>query len=299
MKYLASFGLALPALLFSGETVVAATVFSDEIIPTNDERLIVIVIFGALFLILPLLILSIKLHSTNKQLRLNLDEQGRMLKTFAHEYRTPVAIINAGIDFLEQQEASTPNDSKLEFSMMRRAVHRLVSLVDNSLRNERISAYVENHKFKDSCDLVEVLTLTRDAYLLLNPGRVDLNLGGATFLDVGIPHYELTTCIENLVENSLKFSGNTPISIELKSNGTFAYVSISDKGIGIPEDELGMIFNKYHRGRNAETTVGMGLGLYLTKKIIDQSGGEITVESRLSEYTRFNCKLPLVGRYDR
>ncbi|MCW9034217.1 MAG: HAMP domain-containing histidine kinase [Rhodospirillales bacterium] len=271
-----------------------------ELITTNntENALVVKVLLLVLIILLPLLLYIYKMNRSNSQLKKSHAEQRRMLNTFAHEYRTPVAIINAGIDFLEKQDMGNGSNNHLEFSMMRRAVHRLVSLVDNSLRNERISAYVEKHTYEDYCDLVEVLISTRDAYTLINPDRIELNLGLVRALNVKIPNYELTTCVENLVENSLKFSGEKPILVTLKKEGDFAHVTISDQGIGIPEGELTKIFDKYHRGPNAETTVGIGLGLYLTKTIIDQSGGQISVESRENEYTHFHCKLPLVGKYD-
>jgi signal transduction histidine kinase len=104
---------------------------------------------------------------------------------------------------------------------------------------------------------------------------------------------KLSQIIINLVNNSIKFSdAHTKISIHVSSEGSNLILIVEDQGIGISETEIVKIFDKYHQVENGDIQ-GTGLGLNITKNLVELMGGTISVESTLDEGTVFTVELPL------
>jgi PAS domain S-box-containing protein len=106
----------------------------------------------------------------------------------------------------------------------------------------------------------------------------------------------LEQVLGNLLENAVKYSPEgSDVAVTLEERGDQIVTSVSDHGIGIPSDELGQVFERFHRGRHVSSTNygGLGLGLYITKQIIERHGGAIWVESKEGSGTSFHFSLPL------
>ncbi len=103
----------------------------------------------------------------------------------------------------------------------------------------------------------------------------------------------------NLIDNAIKYSSeNGEIQVDVRVDGTSAVISVSDRGVGIPAEEVVKIFDKFHRvdRRDSMETYGHGLGLYICRRLVQAQGGEIWVESVLGEGSTFYFSLPLAGR---
>ncbi len=97
----------------------------------------------------------------------------------------------------------------------------------------------------------------------------------------------------NLVDNAVKYSpGGGEVLIEVADEGGHATVSVTDNGIGIPGSELGGIFEPYRRGSNASMLRGIALGLAGCRAVLEQLGGELTVESTEGVGSTFRVRLP-------
>src|SRR5207237_10854911 len=83
--------------------------------------------------------------------------------------------------------------------------------------------------------------------------------------------------------------------VNVEERGDQIITSVSDRGIGIPTDELTQVFERFHRGRQVSSTNygGLGLGLYITKQIVERHGGTIWVDSREGQGTTFSFSLPV------
>lgn len=107
---------------------------------------------------------------------------------------------------------------------------------------------------------------------------------------------KLKLAIENLVSNAIKYTLNRgKIEVNLAEEGNFAVFSIQDNGVGIPEPQQKMVFNKFFRSDNVVKyqTEGTGLGLYIAKNVIEQSGGKIWFKSQENSGTIFNFSVPI------
>jgi len=105
----------------------------------------------------------------------------------------------------------------------------------------------------------------------------------------------LEQVLGNLLENAVKYSPEgSDISVDVDDRGDHIVTAVSDRGMGIPADELGQVFERFHRGRHVSSTNygGLGLGLYITKQIVERHGGQIWVESREGQGTTFYFSLP-------
>jgi PAS domain S-box-containing protein len=105
----------------------------------------------------------------------------------------------------------------------------------------------------------------------------------------------LEQVLGNLLENAVKYSPEgSDVTVTVESRGDALITAVCDRGIGIPMDELAQVFERFHRGRHVSSTNygGLGLGLYITKQIIERHGGSIWVESKEGYGTTFYFSLP-------
>jgi PAS domain S-box-containing protein len=106
----------------------------------------------------------------------------------------------------------------------------------------------------------------------------------------------LEQVLGNLLENAVKYSPDgSDVTVTVEDRGDTLLTAVTDRGIGIPADELNQVFERFHRGRQVSSTNygGLGLGLYITKEIIERHGGQIWVESREGQGTTFYFSLPV------
>ncbi|HUP64472.1 MAG TPA: ATP-binding protein [Thermoanaerobaculia bacterium] len=108
----------------------------------------------------------------------------------------------------------------------------------------------------------------------------------------------LEQVLGNLVENALKYSPDgTDVEVEVELQDSKVTTSITDCGIGIPADEIGQVFERFHRGRQVSSTNygGLGLGLYISKQIVERHHGSIWVDSREGHGTTFFFSIPTIA----
>jgi signal transduction histidine kinase len=100
--------------------------------------------------------------------------------------------------------------------------------------------------------------------------------------------------LTNLVSNAIKYTpGGGAIRLRLRTDGDAGIFEVSDPGIGIPEADLGRLFQSFQRGTNVAAIAGTGLGLAIVKHSVDACGGTIDVESKVGKGTTVRVRLPL------
>ncbi len=208
----------------------------------------------------------------------------------AHELKTPVAVIKAGIQALEIDENSDIEDYREVFTIIRRNVNRLADIVDELLM-------LTNKNCSFSCSEVSVNTMLMEIADDLKPKysdkdiRIEYKFDGEFF--VRCPETLACRLFSNLIENAFKYNkskgGYIKISVEDTDEG--CAVKIIDSGIGIPASELDNIWEAFYcvDSSRSKKLGGVGLGLSLVKEIADcfkwdisvcsdETGSEFTVE---------------------
>ena len=105
-------------------------------------------------------------------------------------------------------------------------------------------------------------------------------------------HHLLHTALANIVDNAMKYSGNELVTIEVTASPDHFLIKITDRGIGIPARDLPNIFEPLHRARNARNKKGHGIGLTLSKKIIELHHGSLSIQSEEGHGTTVSLRLP-------
>jgi len=221
--------------------------------------------------------------------------QRNFLTMASHEFRTPLASIDGHAQRLLSKTAHhTPEETEARVQTIRRGVRRITSVIDHLIEHARLADAGPHSVFDPAeFDLVEVLrevgALHRErapnAFIHERFDRTPLAMVGDRKL--------LMHLFSNLVGNAIKYSRERVlVSIDLLRGEEDVTVVVSDHGIGIPEAEIGHVFDRYFRARNAGATVGTGIGLFLVKAVIDLHHGAVAVDSREGEGTRFTVRLP-------
>lgn len=215
------------------------------------------------------------------------------LSTVSHELRTPLTTIKGFADMLTSDWTSFTDDQKRDFmERISSAGSRLDNLIGDLLDFTRL----ERGQLKLDLESLDVAELVADAVRRVGPVLdehvvdVDVDPGLMAVADaLAFGH-----CIENLLINAAKFSHEgSSITVRARSDGDQIAVTVGDDGIGIPEDEIERIFERFYRvGPERNHRTGTGIGLAIVKDFTEAQGGSVTVTSLLGEGSQFTLSLP-------
>jgi PAS domain S-box-containing protein len=224
--------------------------------------------------------------------------RNEFLSVASHELRTPLASLALAVDGLEQVflgvDAAAP--SRRALGIARRQVKRLTVLIGLLLDVSRIRA----GKLALVPTEVDLSAVVRDVTALLAD---ELARAGCTLVlradEPVVGRWDgprLEQVVHNLVSNAMKFGGGRPITVTVARRDDAAELSVADQGIGISEDFQKYLFAPFSRGVSARHYGGLGLGLYITKTIVEAHGGSLRVESKEGAGARFIVTLPMGAR---
>ena len=213
----------------------------------------------------------------------------------SHELRTPLAAIHGFVDTLGRRMDELTTDEVREFlAIVRAQTNRLTRLVEDLLVVSRIDA----GRLAFHPEPIALQPFLGNVLQGLGESSVRVDLQPAPTLpeEMVADPQRLTQVLTNLLENALKFS-SSPSRVSLEAAGTAGAITftVRDRGPGIPPDELGRIFDRFHQTDAASTrpAEGAGLGLYITKQLVEAMGGRIDVESRVADGSSFRVTLPI------
>jgi PAS domain S-box-containing protein len=242
-----------------------------------------------------------ELQKVNEELK-ELDRlKSDFVSMVSHELRAPLTNINGSIELMLQAgDEMHPDERRQMLQIVGEQSTRLTRLVQGILNVSRIESHklaVEPEPLKITAVIERVVKnmqpcTARHQIVMPEPDRLPLVWGDKDRIE------EVLT---NLLDNAIKYSPDGGmISIDAQAGDNALVVSISDPGLGIPAKELDKIFEKFHRVErgDARLTYGYGLGLYISRKLIEAHGGRMWVESTLGKGSRFSFSLPVVLQTD-
>ncbi len=220
----------------------------------------------------------------------------------SHQLRTPLSAINWYAELLRDGEAGKMTKQQKEFvDEIFVGNQRMVKLVNELLNVSR----VDFGNFSIDPIKVDVLDVSHSVIKELVPVitkkklNVEEKYGAKQIMYLADPNI-LRIVIQNLVSNAVKYTpdkGKVIVKIEEKKKENSLLIEVSDTGYGIPKEQQDQIFSKLFRADNVleMDTVGTGLGLYVLKSVVEESGGSVSFESVENEGTTFTVLLPLGG----
>ena len=220
-----------------------------------------------------------------------LSAKDEFVSSVSHEFRTPLTSILGYVEILLEDE---PREDQLEpLTIIRRNSERLLTLVSDLLATRNGQLIVTPHA-------VDVAELVRASVAAAMPkadaARVVLKADAPARLDAHVDGPRISQVLDNLVSNAIKYSpdgGNVVVSVT-QEEGQVA-CRVSDTGMGMSSEDQAEVFSKFFRTSSVRRTAipGVGLGLSISKEIVEAHGGTIEVESRLGEGTTFVFRVPV------
>jgi two-component system, OmpR family, phosphate regulon sensor histidine kinase PhoR len=213
----------------------------------------------------------------------------------SHDLRNPLQLITLRASLLQRklQERALPSEAALAGALLQNT-QQMSGMVEELLESCRLEAHqVELHR--KPTDILQFLegVLDRD---IAPEARERLRLeAGAPGPHILMDEPRIERVMVNLLTNALKYSQPaTPVVVHLEQAGPWVEVSVRDQGVGLSAESVQHLFEKYYRTREGRSSdgLGLGLGLYISKLIVEAHGGAIRVESTPGQGTTFTFTLP-------
>ncbi len=222
-----------------------------------------------------------------------------LLSTVSHELRTPLATIKGSTSLLIAHADQIAADQRLEHLRdIEEEADKLTELISNLLEMSRIEAGTL-HIQPQPVDLVQILRpIISKARMRLKDHIVEVEAPRRPLTCVGDVR-RIEQIVANLLDNAAKYSApNSAITVTLRKEGDDAIVSVADQGIGISEEHIDRIFERFYQANMSSDSGrhGIGLGLAICKGLVDAQGGRIWVESKVGSGSKFSFSLPLLKR---
>jgi signal transduction histidine kinase len=227
-----------------------------------------------------------------QDLRRQMQLQEDFVSTISHELRTPLGFIKGYSTSLLREDTSWDEQTQKEFlNIIDEEADRLSLLIENVLESARLQSKTVTLRFQPT----RLDAVLRDVVMRVRARHKDLEI--STQLDsvpsVNGDGVRLAQVFDNLFANAIKYAPGAPIVILLKQVDQDAVITFMDRGPGIPEDALSLIFERFYRVRGEKSVTGTGLGLYICRQIIQAHRGKIWAESTPGQGTTFLIQLPI------
>ena len=227
---------------------------------------------------------------------INEESSKQIISSISHELRTPLSIISSNLQLLESWQGEIDDEIRKEtFDLCGEAIKSMSRFLDDiyflnvSNKGELKKDYQKIDLSKYFNTLVKELSFSEFDEERL---KLDCNLKqGFILTDKEL----LRRIMYNVMSNALKFSPEDVI-VNISYNGDQLHVCVEDKGIGISEDELALIFDPFFRGNNVKMISGTGLGMSIVKNSIDCLGGKIELKSNIGKGTSVKIIIPNNGK---
>jgi PAS domain S-box-containing protein len=239
-----------------------------------------------------------ELELRNQQIEHANRYKSEFLANMSHELRTPLHTIIGFSELLAEETKGPLNvDQKRYMGHIQKDSQHLLALINEVLDLSKIEA----GKLQLNRDAVDIAAVLDEVLASIRPRALERSLAieaapGSPVL-VDADRLRVKQILYNLVSNAVKFTPNGGrIRVEIESANGFAQISVTDTGIGIPIEEQGVIFDAFHQVGTAASggmREGTGLGLPITKRLVEEHGGRIWLESEPGKGSRFSFTIPL------
>lgn len=214
----------------------------------------------------------------------------------AHELRGPITVIRGYLDVLEDELKDVLKDDQHElFHRLTVSANRLSGYINNILNTSRYDRrHLKMHLSEITINTVyDMIRDDMDLRASAQNRLLAVNLPAGLPAIAGDPA-SLSEVFGNLIDNAIKYSNEGgAIDVTAAVRGDMVELSIEDHGIGMPSSVVGNLFQKFYRShRSRETVAGTGIGLYISKAIVESHGGTISVRSEEGRGSTFTVSLP-------
>ena len=218
------------------------------------------------------------------------------IATLTHDLRTPLLASIQTLKFFLDGTLGILNDKQKEFlSTMLSSQKDMLGLVNALLEVYKYDA----GKLILCPDYFSINHLISQCINELRPlaekKSLEINFSGSE-IEVFADKQEIRRVITNLIGNAINHTSKGFVSVELSTENKYAIVKVKDTGIGIPKEDMDNMFVRFSQGTKNKRSTGTGLGLYLSRQIIEAHGGKISLKSEMNKGSEFTFLIPLNGK---
>ncbi len=236
-------------------------------------------------------------QSLAKERELN-ELRSMFVSTASHQFRTPLTVIQSGVEIMEMYLKDLPDNKQLrfqkQFNKIQGEVERLEFLMSDILLLGRANA-ARTPFNPNTGNLIEfVQKILEDKFNIryADDRKVVLTVTG-TPCPVDFDRKLIGHAIENIISNGYKYSEKGNLIIELAFIKSQIKISVTDYGIGIPAEDVKNLFQAFYRASNTDEIEGTGLGLAIVKEFVEKHHGKIFISSKLNKGTTVSVILPV------
>ena len=244
-------------------------------------------------------ILEKKLEEQNKRLETLVEEKNNLLGIAAHDLRNPIGVIQNFSEIMQSGSIGPLTNDQEEFIQrinqssvfMREMLEDILdfSSIESGTMNLRMSNF-------SMCGMVDDVLAANKIHAKSKSIEIHIEKDTSKDVQLNADKGKLHQVVQNLIDNAIKYSPNSSnINIKCLVKDNILNFSVGDEGVGIPEKDIAHLFNPFFRAGNKPTAgeKSTGLGLYISKRIIDAHGGKLEVESEDGKGSTFRFKMPL------
>ena len=244
---------------------------------------------------------SIDLEKTHSRLSLALDaekksalEQRQFLRMVAHEFRTPLSVIQMATDLIASDPRTPDVHVTTNCERIQQASERMAAIINQALREDKL----DSAEWRKNASFIHVGELLHNSVSygeMISSGKRSflIECDDETYLQ---GDYDLLlTMLNNIIDNSVKYSAeNSSITIKANRHQDHSVsIKITDQGFGMSQEELRQVLDKYFRADKATNIPGMGLGLYIVDRIVRMHNARLSIDSTPGVGTTFDLLFPI------
>jgi len=250
---------------------------------------------------------KVALRSRHKQYQVRdlLQEMNRTLRIrdefisiASHELKTPITTISLQTQmkkrFMKKSDYGFNQDKVKDFiDLIDKQSNRISRLVDDMLDVSRI----ENGKLSikpELCDLNSIISQVLEGFRAeVDSGRIEVSLEENQKLLGYWDKFRIEQVIVNLISNAIKYGNGNPVLLSSLIDDNKVVLQVKDQGMGISEEDLERIFQRFERAVSGGNISGLGLGLFISRQIVELHEGTLSVQSTIGQGSVFKLELPL------
>lgn len=233
------------------------------------------------------------------ELKKAISARDEFMSVASHELKTPLTSLKLQTQSAKRRLTLT-NHLKLDnekldkiLTLNEGQINRLVRLVDDMLDLTRVQSGKLQYHFTDVnlCEVVtEVCTRLKEQF---EHSNIDLEVNCQKDIHLKVDRERIEQVIINLLTNALKYGKHKPVSVVLEEKTNAAHIQVKDQGMGIKPENQNIIFDRFQRLISPNEISGLGIGLYISKEIVEAHEGKIWVDSDINKGSTFHVELPI------
>ncbi|NFU39752.1 HAMP domain-containing histidine kinase [Clostridium sporogenes] len=232
------------------------------------------------------------LKAQNRRIKHERDEIKSLISDISHQLKTPLSNLKLYYEIL--QDTSIPKEEYNEFNFnMKSQIEKLSFLLESMIKMSRLESGIikltpNKVSIRDVC-----LIAIKQVYKKAKDKNIEIKFNIGEDIVLNVDKNWTTEAMFNIIDNAVKYTNNNgTIVVDSTKHEMFVRIDIKDNGIGIDEKEINSIFKRFYRGKGSENEEGVGIGLYLSRQIIEKQNGYIKVKSKLQDGTIFSIFIP-------